>query len=34
MIAVIILSAILTIILFAIGAKYFLKYKFSLFLPP
>ena len=34
MIAVIILSAILTIILFAIGAKYFLKYKFSLFHPP
>ena len=34
MIAVITLSAILTIILFAIGAKYFLKYKFSLFHPP
>ena len=34
MIAVIILSAILTIILFAIGAKYFLKFKFSLFRPP
>ena len=34
MIAVIILSAILTLILFAIGAKYFLKYKFSLFHPP
>lgn len=34
MIAVIILSAILTIIFFVIGAKYFLKYKFSLFHPP
>ena len=34
MIAVITLSVILTIILFAIGAKYFLKYKFSLFRPP
>ena len=34
MIAVIILSAILTIIFFVIGAKYFLKYKFSLFRPP
>ena len=34
MIAVIILSAILTILLFIIGAKYFLKYKFSLFHPP
>ena len=34
MIAVITLSAILTLILFAIGAKYFLKYKFSLFHPP
>ncbi len=34
MIAVIILSAILTILLFTIGVKYFLKYKFSLFQPP
>ena len=34
MIAVIMLSAILTILLFTIGAKYFLKYKFSLFHPP
>ena len=34
MIAVIILSAILTIILFTIGMKYFLKFKFSLFRPP
>ena len=34
MIAVITLSAILTLILFAIGAKYFLKFKFSLFHPP
>ena len=34
MIAVITLSAILTIILFAIGLKYFLKCKFSLFRPP
>nr|DAI00096.1 MAG TPA: SECRETED 45 KDA PROTEIN CYCLE, PEPTIDOGLYCAN, CHAP, CELL [Caudoviricetes sp.] len=34
MIAVIILSAILTILLFTIGVKYFLKYKFSLFRPP
>lgn len=34
MIAVIILSAILTILLFIIGAKYFLKFKFSLFRPP
>ena len=34
MIAVITLSAILTIILFVIGAKYFLKYKISLFHPP
>ena len=34
MIAVITLSAILTILLFAIGMKYFLKFKFSLFHPP
>nr|DAQ86349.1 MAG TPA: type I restriction enzyme R protein [Caudoviricetes sp.] len=34
MIAVIILSAILTILLFTIGMKYFLKFKFSLFRPP
>lgn len=34
MIAVITLSAILTLILFAIGAKYFLKFKFSLSHPP
>lgn len=34
MIAVIILSAILTILLFTIGVKYFLKFKFSLFHSP
>lgn len=34
MIAVIILSAILTLLLFIIGMKYFLKCKFSLFRPP
>ena len=34
MITVIILSAILTIIFFGIGMKYFLKFKFSLFRPP
>ena len=34
MIAVITLSAILTIILFTIGLKYFLKFKFSLLRPP
>ena len=34
MIAVIMLSAILTILLFGIGIKYFLKFKFSLFRPP
>ena len=34
MITVIILSAILTILLFIIGMKYFLKFKFSLFRPP
>ena len=34
MIAVIILSAILTLLLFIIGMKYFLKFKFSLFRPP
>ena len=34
MIAVIMLSAILTILLFTIGVKYFLKFKFSLFHSP
>ena len=34
MIAVITLSAILTLLLFIIGMKYFLKFKFSLFCPP
>ena len=34
MITVITLSTILTILLFTIGAKYFLKYKFSLLHPP
>ena len=34
MIAVITLSAILTLLLFIIGMKYFLKFKFSLFRPP
>ena len=34
MIAVLTLSAILTLLLFIIGMKYFLKFKFSLFRPP
>ena len=34
MITIIVLAGIITMIAFAIGMKYFLKYKFSLFYPP